>query len=76
MTRVPPRRNLADRLLQNVNGILFEVENIRSGLHDEHAQIASNDHVAIQRAVEKIEAEAEKLKRILAGTNDRLSAAS
>lgn len=76
MNTVPPRRTIANRLLQNVNGILFEVETIRGGLHDEQANLSSTDQVAILRAVEKIEAEAEKLRRILEGTNERLSAVS
>jgi hypothetical protein len=75
MNRVPPRRTVADRLVQNVNGILFEVENIRGGLHDEQANISSTDKVAIGRAIERIESEAEKLRRLLEG-RDELTAAS
>lgn len=61
---------MAGRLAQNVNGILYEVEAIRRSLEREGDSFSAGDRLVIERTIEKLEAEAERLARLFANPDD------
>ena len=65
MKRTPPRRTVADRMLQNVNGIVFELEQMKKLLEESAALFSASDRLLLERGLEKLEAESEKLTALL-----------
>lgn len=71
MKRRPPRTNVAERLLQNVNGITFELEQMRKTLDASAKLFTASDQLLMERGIEKLEAEAEKLIALLGASNEQ-----
>jgi hypothetical protein len=65
MRRTPPRRTVADRLVQNINGIRFELEQMRKTMAESRELFTASDQLLIERSLEKLEAESEKMTALL-----------
>jgi hypothetical protein len=65
MRRTPPRRTVADRLLQNINGIRFELEQMRRSMSESLELFSASDQLLINRSIEKLESESAKLNALL-----------
>ena len=70
MKRAGVRRTVADRLLQNINGIRFELEQMKKTLAESGTLFEGSDHVLIERTLEKLESESEKLAAVLEVKDD------
>jgi hypothetical protein len=70
MKRTPPRRTVAERLLQNVNGIRFELEQMRKTLLESRDLFTTSDQLLLERALKKLESESEKLTALLDDENE------
>lgn len=65
MTNTARQRSVAGRLLQNLNGVIFEVEQMKRILRDESSSFSTGDQLVLERSIEKLQTEAERLSRLL-----------
>ena len=57
-------------MLQNVNGIVFELEQMKKQLEESAALFSASDRLLLERGLEKLEAESEKLTALLSDTGE------
>lgn len=70
MKRQPPRSNVAERISQNLNGITFELDKMKKTLSESAKLFTASDQLLLERGIEKLEAEAEKLLSLLRASGE------
>lgn len=66
----PSRHSVADRILQNVNGIELELAQLRRTLAEESQLLTSSERLRIERSLQKLASESDIIRRVVSDAEE------